>query len=180
MSSHPRSEPRIRTCIASCISVRNMSAKVSMSDFDIYPRQKYVYPLATTYPHGVRITVAHTSRNATLVVKHSSPRNGRMNNLRAYICECPSSFGRKKGEKKKNKPHINASTRFIYCTKKSPIVVRLYIYNNAFIQLFFLQDRRKKKKNESLQDKLAKCSFSDRRVDDARCGWLMSTMWFCK
>lgn len=74
-------------------------------------------------------------------------------------------------EKKKNKPHINASTRFIYCTKKSPIVVRLYIYNNAFIQLFFLQDRRKKKKNESLQDKLAKCSFSDRRVDDdARCG----------
>lgn len=38
---------------------------------------------------------------------------------------------------------FNASTRFIYCTKKSPIVVRLYIYNNAFIQLSFLQDRKK-------------------------------------
>lgn len=70
-----------------------------MSDFDIYPQQKYVYPLATMYPHGVRITAAHTSRNATLVVKHWSPRNGRRNNLRAYV-NAPQVFGEKKGRKK--------------------------------------------------------------------------------
>lgn len=145
----PRSEPGILTCIASCISVRNISAKVSVSDFDIYP-EKYVYPLVTAYPHGVRFTAAHTSSNATLADKHSNPRNkGIKKNLRAHLNATHFCRGKMKN-KTRNRPHINASTRFIYCTKKSPIVVRLYIYNNAFIQLFLFTRQEKEGKKMNL------------------------------
>lgn len=111
-----RSEPGILTCIASCISVRNISAKVSVSDFDIYP-EKYVYPLVTAYPHGARFTAAHTSSNATLADKHSNPRNKGIKKKLAGTCEC-RAFLPRENEKQNEKQAAYQCIHEIYLLYK--------------------------------------------------------------